>query len=82
MCLLSDKLSALWRQFKAETAKNTVSFHVISWPPFEATRGELADINWLCITVQRKPISHEIQISLSLSKMPRLLSIMVGVGSG
>lgn len=65
---MSKRLSALCQQFKAEAAKNTVLVYVISQPPFKATGAELTDLHWLCITMQRKSVSHEIQIHLSLSK--------------
>lgn len=78
---MSKKLSALWQHFKAEAAKNTVLFHVISWPSFKATGAELTNLNWLCVTVQRKTIAHEIWISLSLEK-PKLLSIVIEIRSG
>lgn len=79
---MSEKLSALWQHLKAEDAKNTVLFYVISRPSFKATGAELANLNWLCVTVQRKTISHEIQISLSLDKNPKLLSIVIEIRSG
>lgn len=79
---MSKKLSALWQHFKAEAAKNTVLFRVVSWPSFKATGAELTNLNWLCVTVQRKTIAHEIWISLSLEKKPKLLSIVTEIRSG
>lgn len=79
---MSKRLSALCQQFKAETAKNTVLFYVVSQPLFKATGAELTDLRWLCITTQKKSVSHEIQIHLSLSKKPKLLSIRIEIRSG
>lgn len=53
-------MSALCQQFKAETAKNTVLFYVVSQPLFKAIGAELTDLHWLCVTMQRKSVSHEI----------------------
>lgn len=57
---MSKRLSALCQQFKAETAKNTVLFYVVSQPLFKAIGAELTDLHWLCVTMQRKSVSHEI----------------------
>lgn len=72
---MSKRLSALCQQFKAETAKNTGLFYVVSQSLFKATGAELTDVHWLCITMQGNSVSHEIQIHPSLSKKPKLLSI-------
>lgn len=79
---MSKRLSALCQQFKAEAAKNSVLFYVISQPPFKATGAELTDLHWLCMTMQRKSVSHEIQIHLSLSKKPKLLSVTIEIRTG